>query len=101
MIIEFLAKTSDVVGISGVIILLVAYFLLTTNRMSSQSLSYQLYNFIGAVCILYSLLFHFNLASVAIEVSWIIISVIGMCRIQTERNQDKMDDSNIVSLKDS
>ena len=101
MIIEFLAKTSDIVGIFGVVLLLVAYFLLTTNRMSSQGLRYQLFNFIGAAFILYSLLFNFNLASVAIEVSWIFISIIGMYRIQSVNNKAKTEGSNIVRLKDA
>ena len=61
--------------------LIIAYFLLSTNRMSSQSLNYQLLNFIGASLILFSLLFHFNLASFVIEVIWIIISLIGIYRI--------------------
>ena len=57
MIIEFLAKTSDVVGIAGVITLLASYFLLSINKMSSQGLKYQLCNFMAhpAYCIRNSL----------------------------------------------
>jgi len=81
MVIEFLSKISDIVGISGVILVLVAYFLLTTNRISSQSLCYQLYNFLGASLVLFSLMFNFNLASVIVEISWVIISLVGVYRI--------------------
>lgn len=86
MIYAFLAKTSDIVGIFGVIALLAAYFLLSTNRMSSQSLRYQLCNFVGATCLLYSLIFDFNLASVVVEIAWIAISLIGMYRIRTAKS---------------
>ena len=78
---EFLNYISNTVGMVGVVLLIIAYFLLSTNRMSSQSLNYQLLNFIGASLILFSLLFHFNLASFVIEVIWIIISLIGIYRI--------------------
>jgi hypothetical protein len=100
MIIEFLAKTSDIVGVTGVFIILIAYFLLSINRMSSQSLNYQLCNFIGATFTLYSLMFNFNLASVVIEVFWIIISVMGIYRIQLARKPVNIEGGNIVSLKD-
>ena len=68
--------------------------------MSSQSLSYQLCNLIGAVCIFYSLIFNFNLSSFAIETAWIIISLIGIRRILTARNKSKTEVSNIIRLGD-
>lgn len=81
MIYELLEKASNTVGLLGVCLLLIAYFLLSTNRMSAQSISYQLYNLAGAVLILFSLCFHFNLASFVIELAWITISLIGIYRI--------------------
>lgn len=101
MIYDFLVKTADIIGISGVILLLIAYFLLSTNRMSSQSLSYQLYNLIGALCILYSLLFTFNLSSVVIETCWIIISLIGIYRIQTARYKLNSEVPNTINICDA
>jgi hypothetical protein len=78
---EFLTKTADLVGIFGVIMLLTAYFFLSINKFSSRGLNYQLFNLIGASCILYSLLFNFNLSAFMIELAWIIISLIGIYRI--------------------
>ena len=85
MIIDLLEKNSDTVGIIGVILVLLAYFLINTNKMTSLNLSYQLLNLTGASLILFSLIFHFNLASVFIEVSWIAISLIGIYRIRRNR----------------
>lgn len=100
MIIESLAKTADIVGIVGVVFLLLAYFLVSTNRISSQDLKYQLLNFTGACLILYSLLFTFNLASVVIETCWIAISLIGMYKILKTPKSDGVEcNSNIVKLK--
>lgn len=81
MIYEFFAGTADYIGLSGVSLLLIAYFLLSTNKIPSQSLKYQLLNLIGALCVFYSLMFNFNLSSVVIEICWIIISLVGIYRV--------------------
>jgi uncharacterized membrane protein len=94
---EIFAQISDTVGIIGVILLLIAYYLLSTNRMSSQSLTYQLYNLIGAALIMYSLMFHWNTASVLIETAWIIISMIGIYRIRNTRKNAANSD-NLVNI---
>lgn len=77
---EFLLAISDTVGIIGVILILIAYFLLSTGRWPSNYLWYQILNFIGAWLILFSLYFHWNLASVVIEIAWVAISMLGMYR---------------------
>ena len=77
---EVISSISDVVGIIGVILILIAYYLLSVGRWSAEGMVYQFLNFIGAWMILFSLYFHWNLSSVVIEVAWIFISVIGMVR---------------------
>ncbi|MCC6709637.1 MAG: hypothetical protein IT492_18955 [Gammaproteobacteria bacterium] len=70
----------DVVGTGGVVLILVAYFLLQTERWSGQSLSYSLVNLIGSLMITVSLVYDFNLSSFIIEVAWIAISIYGIAR---------------------
>lgn len=84
---EILAKLSNTIGIIGVILVLIAYYLLNTNRVSAINMSYLLLNLIGAWLILFSLMFHWNLASVLIELAWITISVIGLFRLQKLKQQ--------------
>lgn len=96
MLIELLDKSSDTVGLIGVILLLIAYYLLSVNKMSAMSYSYQILNLLGAVFILFSLMFHWNLSSTVIEVAWIIISFIGIYRISKEQNTKP---SNLYVLK--
>lgn len=72
---------SDIIGIIGVSLVLLAYFLLNTSRLRSTQVSYLLLNFFGACLILISLYYHWNLASVVIEFCWILISIIGLYRI--------------------
>ncbi len=74
------AQLADIVGIIGVSLVLLAYYLLSTHRLTAHAMKYQLLNFSGAWLILYSLYFHWNTASVVIEISWITISVLGMYR---------------------
>ncbi|MCG8433003.1 MAG: hypothetical protein MJA83_03100 [Gammaproteobacteria bacterium] len=50
------------------------------DRLSQQHLAYSALNGIGAVLILYSLYFDFNLASVIIEFAWLAISILGIYR---------------------
>ncbi len=74
-------ELANYVGLVGVVLLLIAYFFLSTGRWISDSFNYQLYNLVGAVLILYSLCFHWNLSSFVIEIAWVAISLIGLVRI--------------------
>jgi hypothetical protein len=69
------------IGMVGVTLILITYFLLSTGRWQANSMKYQFLNFAGAWLILYSLFFHWNLSSVVIEIAWVIISIIGMRRV--------------------
>lgn len=84
---EFLSAASDAIGLVGVVIILVAYFLLSTGRWAADKMSFQFLNFLGAWLILCSLYFHWNLSSVVIEIAWVGISVIGMYRAYYKRNK--------------
>lgn len=79
--VELCKTISNVVGISGVCLILTGYYLINTSRVTSQHLSYLCLNFFGAWLILFSLFFHWNLASVMIELAWILISLIGFYRL--------------------
>lgn len=75
----------DVVGTGGVALILVAYFLLQTERWSGQSLSYSLVNLVGSLMITVSLVYDFNLSSFIIELAWIAISIYGILRARRAR----------------
>ena len=80
MLLDNFVKSADAVGIIGVILLLISYYLLSVNKLSSQTIRYQLLNFFGSGLILFSLFFDWNTAAVIIEISWMIISLIGIYR---------------------
>lgn len=68
----------DAVGLTGTFLVVLAYYLLQLERIHSNSLSYNTINLAGAALLLFSLCFHFNLASFVIEVFWIGASLIGL-----------------------
>lgn len=74
------SKVSNFVGLLGVILVLLCYFLLQFGLMCLRSFLFSFLNFLGSVFLLFSLVFHWNLASVTIEVAWLLISLYGMVR---------------------
>lgn len=70
----------DLVGFVGVLLILVAYLLLQLHKLPSSSASYSLLNAAGALLIIVSLIFDFNLSAFVVEAFWLLISVLGLCR---------------------
>lgn len=85
MLADFQFLWSDGVGISGVTLILIAYFLLQIEKLSGQGLGYLLLNACGACLILVSLSQTFNLASVVIEICWLAISLLGLTKYALKR----------------
>lgn len=79
----------DFVGTVGVILVLVAYFLLQTERIASSSLFYSAVNLVGALLITVSLFYDFNFSAFVIEIFWIGISLYGIVRARTAATQVK------------
>ena len=79
---------SDILGIIGVVLILVAYFLLQINRLSADSFIFSFVNFVGSILILVSLWYTWNIASVVIEIAWLLISGYGIYR-WVRRNKAK------------
>lgn len=75
----------NIVGIIGDILLVLAYFLLQSGRLSAKNLSFSMMNFWGAMGILFSLIFSWNLPAAVIEIVWGAISLFGMWRLWQER----------------
>lgn len=69
---------ADAIGMLGTLLVLVAYYLLQLEYTDPRGLAYNMINLLGAVLLLFSLYFNFNLASVVMEVFWIGASLIGL-----------------------
>ncbi len=68
----------DFVGNLGIIMVLGTYLAIQMGKMNAQQLSYLLWNGFGAILIMISLFFAFNLSSFLIELAWLGISLFGV-----------------------
>jgi hypothetical protein len=70
----------DLIGNIGVLLMVVAYLLLQLEKLSSSALSYLLLNTVGAILVIISLMFRFNLSSFLMEAFWLLISLYGLAK---------------------
>lgn len=75
----------NTIGNSGVVIILVTYFLLQTERLRPDTLLYSVLNLCGSSMILVSLFYQFNLPSFFIEIFWMAISAYGIVKALRKR----------------
>jgi hypothetical protein len=68
----------DILGIIGDILTIWMYFLLQFDYISSKDIRYSLGNFVGAVLIVFSLLYKWNLPSFIINFFWALLSLFGV-----------------------
>lgn len=68
----------DIVGNGGVILIIIAYFLLQARLIDSISVAYSTLNALGAGMVLISLTEAFNLAAFVLEFFWVLISLWGL-----------------------
>lgn len=79
----------DFVGNIGVALILGSYLLLQIDRINSKSVAYSVGNAIGAVLILVSLCFAFNLSSFVIEIFWLLISLYGLLHTKMTNKEQR------------
>lgn len=71
---------TDFIGNVGVFLILATYLLLLLDRIESRSILYSAVNALGALLILVSLYFKFNLSAFIVEIFWLLISIVGLVR---------------------
>ncbi len=70
----------DLMGNIGVAVIILSYLALQLERVDSRSIRYSMLNGVGALLVVFSLMFEFNLSAFIIEVFWVLISVLGIIR---------------------
>jgi hypothetical protein len=75
----------DIIGLGGVAAYLSAYGLLQLGILRLEDLRYAFLNALGALLILYSLAFDFNLASFVTQTAWLVLTVLGYMRSRMRR----------------
>lgn len=79
----------DLAGNVGVAMMVFAYLLLQMGKLRINDLSYSLANAIGAVLVLISLVYSFNLSAFLVEAFWLLISLFGLIKFLTTAHQNK------------
>lgn len=77
----------DLAGFIGVLLIIVAYLLLQLEKLPSSSPRYSLLNAVGALLIMISLVFAFNLSAFLVEAFWFLISLLGVWRALRARKR--------------
>lgn len=75
----------DIAGTGGVALIVIAYFMLQIGRWGAQDLRYILLNLAGALLIILSLIFDFNLSAFLMEAAWVLISLFGLHKALSAR----------------
>jgi len=69
---------ANIIGMIGTSLIVGAYFLMQLNKIDPKGIAFNVINLMGAVFLTLSLLVHFNLASIVIEIFWIVASLVGI-----------------------
>lgn len=73
-----MSDVAELVGMVGVCAFLIAYFMLQTERLKANSAAYLLLNLAGALMVMFSLVFKWNLPAFLLEAAWALISIYGL-----------------------
>ena len=77
----------EVVGWGGAVLILLAYLLLSADRLSGQSLTFQGMNVIGAAGFVINGWWHGALPSTALNLLWMLIGAVASARILRRRHR--------------
>lgn len=70
----------DIIGSIGVATIIGTYVALQTGKISSEEISYSVFNALGASLIIFSLFFNFNFSAFIVEFFWVLISIYGIVK---------------------
>lgn len=70
---------ANIIGLVGSALMVIAYAYSNIAKRLNFRI-FNLLNLIGALLLIYSLTVHFNVASMALEMAWAIIALIGLAK---------------------
>ena len=70
----------DFLGGVGVFLIVCAYFALQAEKLASNSYGYLCMNLAGALLVIASLCYEFNLSAFLVEAFWVLISLMGLAK---------------------
>jgi len=79
-------NTNDLLGFTGVAILLLAFLLHQLNQLSKDGLAYILMNIVGAGLACFASYLIRYLPFVILEATWMMVSMIALAKMLAEKN---------------
>lgn len=76
-----LAHTAEAAGVSGVLLILIAYAGAQFGKLPPRETPALSLNLVGASLILWSLAYRFNLAAFLMEGAWALLALYGLIRL--------------------
>lgn len=67
-------------GYFGGTLTLYAYYMVSTNRTKGDSLHYQFYNIVGALCLIINTAYHGAFPSMGVNIVWIAVALMTLRR---------------------
>lgn len=93
--IEMVFTLYDLIGTAGVVLIVLAYALVQTERLRPDRPVYSVLNALGAALVLISLGFDFNFPAFVVEFFWLLISLYGLGRYFMRRKQIRTQNSEL------
>jgi|TARA_B100000676_G_scaffold249317_1_gene253341 hypothetical protein len=75
----------DILGTIGVGFIIVMYAMLQLGKISAERPAFSAFNALGAVFILISLTYEFNLSAALMEGVWLVVSLYGLWKALSSR----------------
>jgi len=75
---------ADAIGWAGALLVLVAYGMVSFQRMRPDTARYQVLNAIGSACLIINTAFHRAFPSTVVNVIWIMIAVAAFVRVRQQ-----------------
>lgn len=71
----------EIIGWAGTLLILLAYILLETHKITAKSLSYQVLNIFGAIGLLVNAAVHNAIPSLGLNIVWVLIAIYALYKI--------------------
>lgn len=79
-------QVAEIIGVIGVLLVVSAYFLISSGRLEAYTVRYHSLNLVGSLGILFSVFYYWNLSTLLIQCIWIAISLYGLWRALRVKN---------------
>lgn len=71
----------DIIGWAGSVAVVLAYALLSMDKLTSRSLLYQWLNIAGSICLIINTAVHYAYPSTFVNIIWLIIAALAIVKI--------------------